>query len=194
MPFPAGTFTGSGGDMSVSMVLSEKWPVLGRHEQALAWLQVCAVAKLPRDARLATARSTQRSRRAPRPDPTRCRSSGCRAVQTAGLRGCGRAVRDARARSRRLALSASSDRRLTALAPAAPSVAGSLAATMTAARGSGWRWINDRWTRARAATEKMVISAARARISARAWWTRWRRRATSRRWASASAVVPLTSG
>jgi hypothetical protein len=50
----------------------------------------------------------------------------------------------------------------------------SSAAVMTAARRSGWRWMNDRCTRARAGTDEMVISAAWARISARAWWTRCR--------------------
>ena len=40
---------------------------------------------------------------------------------------------------------------------AGPLAAGSSAAAMTAARRSGWRWMKDRCTRARAATAEMVI-------------------------------------
>src|SRR6266511_1692023 len=97
-----------------------------------------------------------------------------------------------RACSCRLA-SASRDRRLTVVGawPGSVPAAGGSAAASTAAYRSGWRWMNERCTRARAATAETLISAASAVMAAMAWCTRSRRRATSRwrAWVSGCGAV-----
>src|SRR6266702_743764 len=91
----------------------------------------------------------------------------------------------------RLAFSASTDRWLIAVDAGDGSVVASAAALRTAACRSGCRCMNERCTLALSATAEMVISDPSARISASAWWTRCRRRSTSRRRAFASGVSAL---
>src|SRR5258708_29080877 len=88
----------------------------------------------------------------------------------------------------RLAFSASAERWLMAVAAGDGSLMASADALSTAACRSGWRWMNERWTAARAATAETVISEPSACMLAIAWWTRCRRRSASRRRARASGV------
>src|SRR6476646_6833057 len=90
--------------------------------------------------------------------------------------------------SRRLRLSASSDRRETTPDRSVDNACGSSAALMTSARRSGCRWIKDLCTRAARATEEIVISELSWTSASNAWTTRWRRWSTSRRRESARAV------
>src|SRR6266571_7728831 len=93
----------------------------------------------------------------------------------------------------RLAFSASTDRWLIAVDAGDGSVVASAAALSTAVCRSACRCTNERCTFALSATAEMVISDPSACMSASAWWTRCRRRSTSRRRALASGVSSLVT-
>src|SRR5260370_5776513 len=92
----------------------------------------------------------------------------------------------------RLAFSASTDRWLIAVDAGDGSVVAAAGALSTAVCRSACRCTNERCTFALSATAEMVISDPWACMSAGAWWTRCRRRSTSRRRALASGVSVVT--
>jgi hypothetical protein len=91
-------------------------------------------------------------------------------------------------------VSASTDRWLIAVDAGGGAVVVPGVAWSTAACRSACRWMNERCTCALLVTEEMVISDPSAYISASAWWTRCRRRSTSRRRARASGLSPVVMG